>query len=79
MASIEYELLCTEIGKKILDSMPMGDFNFEKMADQRAVKIIEEIQAVLHKHEQLTDFEIVDAIVDIFIKYHIDIGGCHDW
>ena len=37
-----------------------------------------EIKKIIHT-EGLNDFEMVDAIVEVFVKYDIDIGGCHDF
>ena len=79
MSAIGYELLYAELGKYIVNKIPLSDFNYGKVTEQRAVKILDEIQVVLYQHEQVTDFEVVDAIVDIFVKYNLDIGSCHDW
>lgn len=79
MNFLEHELLFAELGRYIVEHTPIKDFDYEKITEQRAIKILNEIQAVLHKHEELSDFDIVDAIVDIFVKYNLDIGGCHDW
>ena len=59
--------------------LELNKSEFIKDADTKAEEVLEKIKAVLYKHEELSDFEIVDEIVEIFIKYNIDIGGCHDF
>jgi hypothetical protein len=73
------ELLCQNIGRNILEMLEMCKEEFIETADTKAVEVLEKIRAVLYRHEELSDFEIVDEIVGIFIKYNIDTGGCHDF
>lgn len=73
------ELLCQDIGRNILNMLDMCAENFVGAADSKAIEIIEKVQAVLFQHEELSDFEIVDKIVNIFGKYNINTGGCHDF
>lgn len=73
------ELLCQDIGRNVLNMLELNKSEFIKNADTKAEEVLEKIKAVLYKHEELSDFEIVDEIVEIFIKYNIDIGGCHDF
>lgn len=73
------ELLCQDIGRNVLNMLDMCRENFVEDADSKAIEIIEKVQAVLFQHEELSDFEIVDKIVDIFGKYNINTGGCHDF
>lgn len=73
------ELLCQDIGRNVLNMLELNKSEFIKDADTKAEEVLEKIKAVLYKHEELSDFEIVDEIVEIFIKYNIDIGGCHDF
>ena len=51
--------------------------------DTIATKALKEIQSVLKSGNMVdgnkSDFEIVEKIVDIFEKYEIDKGGCHDF
>ena len=51
--------------------------------DTIATKALMEIKAVLKSGNVVdgcrNDFEIVEEIVDIFEKYEIDAGGCHDF
>lgn len=76
---VSEELLCQSIGKNVLSMLEFCREEFIETADTKAVEVLEKIKAVLHRHEELSDFEIVDEIVEIFIKYNIDIGGCHDF
>ena len=73
------ELLCQDIGRNVLNMLELNKSEFIKNVDTKAEEVLEKIKAVLYKHEELSDFEIVDEIVEIFIKYNIDIGGCHDF
>ncbi len=51
--------------------------------DTVATKALMEIQAVLKSGNIVdgnrTDFEIIEKIVNIFEKYEINAGGCHDF
>ena len=73
------ELLCQDIGRNVLNMLESCKEEFIETADAKAVEVLEKIKAVLYRHEELSDFEIVNEIVSIFIKYNIDIGGCHDF
>ncbi len=73
------ELLCQDIGRNVLNMLEFCKEEFIETTDAKAVEVLEKIKAVLYRHEELSDFEIVNEIVIIFIKYNIDIGGCHDF
>ena len=72
------ELLCEDIGRNVLDMLEFCREEFIETADAKAIEIIEKIQMILFRHDELSDFEIVDEIVNIFGKYNIHTGGCHD-
>lgn len=72
------ELICQDIGKMVLYMVDMNIEEFIETADAKAIEIIEKIQMILFRHDELSDFEIVDEIVNIFGKYNIHTGGCHD-
>ena len=73
------ELLFQDIGRNVLNMLEFCQEEFIETADAKAVEVLEKIKAVLYRHEELSDFKIVNEIVSIFIKYNIDIGGCHDF
>ena len=72
------ELLCYEIGNKMLSALERQYFNFAPIAEQKAVQILQQIKDVLHDRS-LSDFDAMDAIVTIFTENDIDIGGRHDF
>ncbi|MGN0106352.1 MAG: hypothetical protein ACI4A5_01480 [Hominilimicola sp.] len=73
------ELLCEDIGRNVLEMLEFCKGDFIETADAKAVEVLEKIKIVLYRHEELSDFEIVEEIVNIFGKYNIHTGGCHDF
>jgi len=71
------ELVYPEVGKMVFEHLEAISIDFETIATKKSIQALDEIKKVIH-NETLNDFEIVDKIVEIFIKYNIDIGGCHD-
>ncbi len=71
------------------------EFDETNVADTVAIQVVSEIQKVLQadyyyydpddyneileNQGENTDFDIVEAIVRIFEKYHLDAGACHDF
>ena len=54
------------------------EIDADKIADTTAITILSEIQKIV-KNYNFSDFEIVESIVEIFDKYDIDFGNCHDF
>ena len=50
----------------------------DRIADTTAICALSEIQSVL-KSDIDSDFDVVESIVCIFEKYHLDFGGQHDF
>ena len=75
---LKLELSKGVICDAITSGLTYTEIDPDKIADTTAIKALSEIQEVIH-NEKKTDFEIVDEIVDIFAKYKIDFGGCHDF
>lgn len=79
---IKTDLLSSVIGeavKRYISSWdPDTEMLVKQMPDTAAISALGEIQEVLGKNE-LEDFEKIDEIVEIFIKYNLDIKGCHDF
>ncbi len=48
------------------------------VAHSTAIQILSEIQKVI-ADEKYSDFDVVEEIVCIFEKYHIDAGARHDF
>jgi len=75
---IKLELLSGAICDAVKENMNTLNIDASQIVDSKAIKILGEIKDVIH-NESLDDFEMVDEIVNIFCKYDIDIGGCHDF
>ena len=70
--------LCDAVRNSLNYAEISGEINADEIADTTAIKALSEIQEIL-KAEEKTDFEMVDEIVDVFGKYNLDFGGCHDF
>ena len=66
------------IFEAITRGLNYAEIDADKIADTTAIKALSEIQQILSDEEK-SDFEIVDEIVDVFEKYKLDFGGCHDF
>ena len=75
--NLKYELLKSGIYSGIDEKLAQLEFDAEKMADTEAIKILSEIKEVLKK--DLSDFDTVEEIVNVFEKHHISAEGCHDF
>lgn len=75
---IKLELLSGAICDAVKENMNTLNIDASQIVDSKAIKILGEVKDVLH-NENLDDFEMIDEIVNIFCKYNIDIGGCHDF
>ena len=78
MMEIAKQLICSKIGALMVDQIDIHQLDFEKIAQQQAVYILEQIQQVILQSDW-TDFEQIDAIVDILYANGLDVGGCHDF
>ena len=56
------------------------DFPYDSLDEvsATAVKMIKEIQAVL-VNDEYNDYDVVEAIVEIFEKYDVDSGARNDY
>ena len=75
---IKSELIREYVADMICRNIPDLEIDEDSVADSVATLALAEIQEVLHQYE-LDDFEIVDEIVQIFYKYNLDAGACHDF
>lgn len=57
---------------------PDNEKLLKEIPDTVAISALGEIQEILGK-EELSDFEIVEEIVEIFAKYNLNTNGCHDF
>lgn len=75
---IKLQLLTNYITDLLRLQLPELSFDANEVADTTAISALREIQEIV-KNDKLSDFEIVDEIVNIFGKYHLDFGARHDF
>lgn len=75
--NIKLDLLKGSIHEIIDSRLADITVNADEIADTAAIKVLSEIQNILAS--DIDDFEIVEKIVCVFEKYHLDFGGCHDF
>ena len=75
---LKLELLKGAIFEAITAGLSYAEIDADEIADTTAIKALSEIQQILSDEEK-SDFDIVDEIVDVFEKYNLDFGGCHDF
>lgn len=75
---IKLELLSGFICDTIRENLDTLNINPKEIIDTQATKILGEIKDVIC-NDSLEDFEAIDKIVDIFSKYNIDSGSCHNF
>ncbi len=76
--NIKTDIIKTYIADMICNSIHDFGIDANEIADSTAIKVLGEIQQVLHSNE-LDDFQVVEEIVLIFEKYNLDAGVCHDF
>ena len=77
--TIKEELIRRSVAERVAQNLRITEYDINTVADTAAIKALDEIKSVISRHEELSDFYIVDEIVEIFIKYGIDTNGCHDF
>lgn len=77
--TIKEELIRRSVAESVAQNLRITEYDINTVADTVAIKALDEIKSVISRHEELSDFYIVDEIVEIFIKYGIDTNGCHDF
>ena len=75
---IKTDLLKVFIADFVNNYIEAFDIDADKIADSVAIKMLAEIQDILAT-EGYSDFEIVEEIIEVFRKYKVDFGGCHDF
>lgn len=76
--NIKTELIKSYIAEVVCSNISDFEIDESKITDTTAVKVISEIQQVLHSGE-LDDFEMIEKIVLILEKYNLNAGSCHDF
>ena len=82
--NIKTELIKNEIIDAVTRNLDNICIDADKIADTTAIKMIDEIQKVLITYgadfnDKNSVFNIVEEIVNIFEKYGISAGACHDF
>ena len=72
------ELLCRDIGRSVLEYYKIMEIDYNQIVQTNALNALGEIKEII-LNVMLDDFMKVDKIVDVFIKYAIDKGSCHDF
>lgn len=72
------DILCNELGKLILETIPNMEIDFADIANRNAVETLQKIKAVL-ENDSLDDFMCVEEIVRVFETAGIGIGYRHDF
>lgn len=75
--NIKVELLKKWVADHIINNMDDFEIDADKIADSVAIKMLSEIQQILMSDSY--DEEIVEQIVEVFEKYNLDFGSCHDF
>lgn len=75
--NIKVELLKEWVADRILNNMNDFEIDANEIADSTAIRALSEIQKILISDDY--DEEIVEQIVSVFSKYHLDFGSCHNY
>ena len=78
MMELVDELLCQDISRMMIEHFKACDTNYNDIVQTNALSALQKIKDIIH-NDQLDDFMMVDEIINVFIKYGIDIGGHHDF
>ncbi len=75
---IKLELLQGAICDAIKNNIEKINIDADKIVDTKSTKLLSEIKKIIN-NDTLTDFEMVESIVELFEKNSIYCGGCHDF
>ena len=75
---LKLELLQRGIADTIGRELPYMGIDVDKIADTTSIKVLSEIKDVICDDTK-SDFDVVEEIVCIFQKYHINFGVRHDF
>ncbi len=76
--NIKLEILSKEISEIIINNMGNLNIDADKITDTKSIQMLDTIKGYIN-NEELSDFEIVEKIVELFETQNIDCGGCHDF
>ena len=75
---IKTELLKEHISEYIINNIEDFEIDESKIADTKAIKIVEEIKGIL-ENSSYSDFEAVEEITKVFEKNNICCSYRHDF
>lgn len=76
--NIKTEILRGYVANFICARIEDFDIVANEIANSRAINALGEIQLII-QNDELSDFEMVEEIVNIFEKYELDFGATHDF
>lgn len=79
MNSLYNDLLSYIIQEEVKKAIGNMETDIKSKTKLLAIEILTEIQTVLARHYELSDFQIVEKIVCIMERDKIDCGACHDF
>ncbi|MGM9936526.1 MAG: hypothetical protein ACI38A_04205 [Candidatus Ornithomonoglobus sp.] len=75
---LKLELLAGGISDVIADNLKKNNIDVNCIVQTTAISVLEDIRECI-KNDDLSDFEAIEEIVNIFEKYRIDCGSRHDF
>lgn len=78
MDSMCRELLAREIGLNLLSHYPPENLDYGEFLESESLRVLHDIQVAIQTFTE-DDFQTVEAIVNIFRKYNLRPGACHDF
>lgn len=76
--NIKLELLSDTISDIVMKNLESINIDADQIADTMATNALSEIQSVI-QNDDISDFDAVEEIVNIFEKYKISAGIRHDF
>ena len=79
MNSISKKLLTYVIRTEVENKITSMNDEFPNKIQSISIEILENIRKILSRHDELSDFEMIEQIVCVLEKYNIDCDSCHDF
>ncbi len=74
--NLEEEIVCKIMEDAVSKVFVMNDFSIT--VQEKSVEILEKIRRVICNNK-LSDFEMIEELVEILNSYGINTGSCHDF
>ncbi len=75
---IKLELISEDIAELVCKKLDCLNIDANAIAQTKAIDILRAIQNII-KNDELSDFEIVEEIVQLFENNNLSYGCCHDF